>query len=381
MSLAASGTNIFAGTHGGSIFSSSNNGESWTEINSGFTNTDASITDYQNTDVYSIAISGTNIFAGTYGCGVFRSTDNGKNWTPIDSGLPHTYVRALTVLGTDLFAGTDNGVYLSTNNGTLWTEVNSGLINDYTNTDVNSFAVIGTNLFAATYHYGVFLSTNNGASWTNVSSGLESDNIKALAVMGTNLFAGTINGIFLSTDSGSHWVEADNDIMSYDIHTIIVNGTNLYAGTGAGIFFSIDTGAHWTKYSSEPTSAQAYSFAVSGANLFAGTDYNGVWRLPLSNNPIKEQRKNPLVQCAFKIIHPNHGGSVIPIIFILPHSAHVSIQIYDLFGRRIDVLKDNNFESGEHRVDWNTRNLANGFYTVKMIAGTETRLSTVPLYR
>jgi hypothetical protein len=67
--------------------------------------------------------------------------------------LTNTDVRAFAISGTNLFAGTDGGgVFLSTNNGTSWTQVNNGL----TNTDVHAFAVSGTNLFAGTNGGGVF---------------------------------------------------------------------------------------------------------------------------------------------------------------------------------------------------------------------------------
>ena len=58
--LAASGTNLFAGTKGG-VFLSANNGTSWNEVNTGLT----------NREVISLAISGTNLFAGTWGSGVW----------------------------------------------------------------------------------------------------------------------------------------------------------------------------------------------------------------------------------------------------------------------------------------------------------------------
>ena len=73
-----------------------------------------------------------------------------------------TLVTSLAVSGTNLFAGTGGGVFLSTNNGTSWKQVNNGLMD----TNILSLAVSGTNLFAGTYGSGVFLSTNNGASWT-----------------------------------------------------------------------------------------------------------------------------------------------------------------------------------------------------------------------
>ena len=94
---------------------------------------------------------------------------------------------------TNLFAGTGGGVYLSTNNGASWTPVNTGLWN----LGVIALAVSGTNLFAGTDGAGVFLSTNHGANWTNVSTGLTNCSVCSLAVSGTNLFAGTGDGVYL----------------------------------------------------------------------------------------------------------------------------------------------------------------------------------------
>jgi len=128
--------------------------------------------------VYSLAVSGTNLFAGTWG-GVFLSTDNGTSWTRVNNGLTKGFVNALAVSGTNLFAGTGcDGVFLSTNNGKSWTQVNTGL----TDTVVWSLAVSGTNLFAGTEGGGVFLSTNNGKSWTEVNTGLTNTYVLSLAL-------------------------------------------------------------------------------------------------------------------------------------------------------------------------------------------------------
>ena len=109
--FAVSGTNLFAGTFYGGVFLSTNNGTSWTAVNSGLT----------ETYVTSLAVSpngtgGTILFAGTNGGGVFLSTDDGTSWTAVNSGLTRMYVSSLTVSpngtgGTNLFAGTDSGVW------------------------------------------------------------------------------------------------------------------------------------------------------------------------------------------------------------------------------------------------------------------------------
>lgn len=51
---------------------------------------------------------GDTIFAGTWGNGVYLSTNEGKSWTTVNSGLADTYVRTLTVSDSNLFAGTLN---------------------------------------------------------------------------------------------------------------------------------------------------------------------------------------------------------------------------------------------------------------------------------
>src|ERR671935_229329 len=70
-----------------------------------------------------------DVFVGTQGGGVFRSTDNGDSWTLVDTGLTNTYVAALTVSPSgDVYAGTwGGGVFRSTDDGDHWAEANTGL--------------------------------------------------------------------------------------------------------------------------------------------------------------------------------------------------------------------------------------------------------------
>jgi len=276
--LAVSGTNLFAGTWYPGIFLSTNNGTSWTAVNSGLT----------DTDIFALAVSGTDLYAGaesgggTEDGGVFRSTNNGTNWTRASTGLTDPDVLCLFVLGTDLFAGTyGGGAFRSTNNGMSWVNVNSGL----TNPLVFAFAVIGPNIFAGTGGGGVFVSTNGGTSWAAVNFGLTNLDIQALAVMGPNLFAGTQNaGIFLSTNNGTSWTPASSGLTYPGVRTFAVSGTNLFAGTGCGgVFLSTNNGTSWTQVNAGFTGSPCVqSLVVSGTNLFAGTYQGDVWRRPLS---------------------------------------------------------------------------------------------------
>ena len=72
-----------------------------------------------NTYVYALAINASgDIFAGTWGGGIFRSTDNGESWTEVNTGITVPYILSFAINASgDLFAGADfgGGVYRSTN--------------------------------------------------------------------------------------------------------------------------------------------------------------------------------------------------------------------------------------------------------------------------
>ncbi len=62
-------------------------------------------------NVNCFAVNGSHLFAGSYYGGVFLSTNNGANWTPVNTGLTNTRVFSLAVSHLSLFAGTDGGVW------------------------------------------------------------------------------------------------------------------------------------------------------------------------------------------------------------------------------------------------------------------------------
>jgi hypothetical protein len=95
-----------------------------------------------------------------------------------------------------MFAGTDAGLaLLSTNNGTSWSAINSGLANN--GYEINSFAISGNNIFAATGE-DVFLTSNNGASWTGINTGIVYTMgdlaIRTFAIKGDSIYAGAEDG-------------------------------------------------------------------------------------------------------------------------------------------------------------------------------------------
>ncbi len=264
---------LFAGTEGAGVFRSTNDGLNWTGVNSG-------LTDYE---VYSLVISDTTIFAGTLGGGVLRSSVNNINWSEANTGMTGSEIYSLTISGSDIYAGAFfGGVFRSTNNGNTWRS--AGLYY------ILSLLSSGEYLFAGDAAGQVWRSTDNGSSWLPSISGLLYTTYNALAMTSEgNLFAGTYwdsTGVFLSTDNGVNWNQFNEGLTNLNVWTFAVFGTNIFAGTfgfDGGVFHLTNISSNWITvnegFSYGPFVVSLY---ISGNYLFAGT-LSGVWRRPLSD--------------------------------------------------------------------------------------------------
>jgi photosystem II stability/assembly factor-like uncharacterized protein len=238
--------------------------------------------------INTLAVSGINVFAGTDGSGVFLSTNNGKSWTLVNSGLPlHADVDALVVSGTNLFAGIGSGIFLSTNDVKSWIAASR-----LPRGSCHCLAAIGKNLFAGTSWGGggIFLSTDNGKSWRTVNFGpSERTYVECFVAIGKNLFAGTSAGVFVSKDSGVSWTAANSGLPEETwISCLAVSGTDLFVGTSDGVFISTNNDAIWKPINPELGDTDVQCLAVSGKNIYVGISNLGVWRLPLSDLSIEK---------------------------------------------------------------------------------------------
>ena len=167
--------------------------------------------------------SSDDIFAGTYGAGMFRSINNGNNWIQINNGLPFTHVNALAISPTDdIFVGFW-GLFRSTDNGDSWTQINTGLP-DYI--DPYCLAINSSDyIFVGILGKGVFMSTDNGESWKEINSGLTNTQVLAFAIDSNGyLLAGTYGGVFrgtLNTEFPTGDVSGDYSVSAYDAALIL----------------------------------------------------------------------------------------------------------------------------------------------------------------
>ncbi len=343
--LALSGSNIFAGTYGGGISISQDNGASWAAVDSG-------LTDSTGSNVLSLAVSGSNIFAaiggnslGTHGGDVFLSTNNGASWTPADSGLPdrtngNNTIFSLAANGSNIFATTGEmsgfTVYRSTNNGANWTGIDSNMTNY---SGVRSIAVSGSNVFAGTDIGDILFSTNEGASWAAIDSGLAGGVYAIQPLNSSNVFVGTASGgdggrVYLLTNHGGFWDTVNTGLRTSYVLSLVVDSGYLYAATYGGEGAAGDTGA-------------------------------GVWRRPLveMTTAVKVHQIEKPASFSLSQNYPNPFNPSTIIQFTVPYNGRAVLRVFNLLGQEVARLYDGIAATGEfHQATFDASHLASGVY-------------------
>ncbi len=263
--LTSIGTIIYAGTYNSGVFKSLDNGENWTEVNDGL----------EYPGIRSMLIKGSTIFVGTEG-GVYKSTDQGISWIAAKNGLPENTVHALTLSGANLLASVWAwGIYMSTDNGESWNTVNSGLPSG--DLHLYAFANVSSTTVLVGGSEGTFISTNSGLSWTGINNGLpNSPEVYSLAYSGGNLIAGTSNyGIYVSADNGEHWIQSNFGLHHSMVSNLTISNNKLFAGTGGGLFSWEGGESDWSN-NFTPALSQwgTTAIGINGTNMFA-SNMNG----------------------------------------------------------------------------------------------------------
>jgi photosystem II stability/assembly factor-like uncharacterized protein len=192
---------LYAGTWGNGVFKNTRREVSWSELNTGL----------KRPFIYALAVDKNNpsfVYAGTPN-GVLKSMDSGMTWSAVTPQPAPANISALVIAPEDsnkLYAAANNWIpqkgYVgsllkSTDGGKTWITVDSGL----PQTQLKALAVHPTDpntLYVGT-EAGVFRSTDGGATWSEMNAGLTSKDVFALAVDPMNpdkLYAGTSSGVF-----------------------------------------------------------------------------------------------------------------------------------------------------------------------------------------
>ncbi len=96
--------------------------------------------------------------------------------------------------------------------------------------------------------------------------------------------------------------------------------------------------------------------------------------------PVARGRDDDLpVRIALEQNYPNPFASTTTIPFEVDRSVHVTIEVYDVLGKRVATLEDGVFAPGRHMAAWDAGTHPSGFYVYRMRAGARTQSGTLML--
>ncbi len=211
------GRYILAGC-GTGIYRTSDDGNSWLAADSGI----------KNLNVNCITANDNFLFAGTSDSGVYISTDSGTTWNNAFPGIGRISVLSLATSGDYIFAGTEFGVYRSSDKGTTWTIVSSS------NLRVHAIEILQNTVYFEAAR--VSLSRDSGTTWITDSTP-EYIGVNSFKVVGNNVFAAGDFGIFLLKENDTNWIDISPDFLKgkgvVDAASLAIKGNYIYVGTAA----------------------------------------------------------------------------------------------------------------------------------------------------
>ncbi len=339
--------------------------------------------------------------------GIIKSTNGGTTWLSVSHGLPIN-VSAIKLVPIYegfslryLLMAASHGLFKSDSQGDNWGQLptpfpENFFIDRFEVSQVNSelmFAIVST------YTEGTigYRSTDGGASWqrlTNYPAGGRPLDFVCDPVDPNIVYAnwGIGLGIFRSTDRGESWTDINNNLPRhprfYYVSGIAVNSLNpqniIAVSFERGFYFSNDCGQSWQELNEGLSPYIGITEAMFAPNdttkIYLFTHGFSVWSITRTTTSIDDDSSLP----KHITLHPNYPNpfnTTTVIGFSLPKAMPVSLDIYDILGRKVVRLFEGTSSPGEHSIPWDASGMSSGIYFYRLTAGDDVRVGQALLMK
>lgn len=404
------------------------NGNTWSSLGAGTNGTVYSIA-VNGSGVF----AGGNFSTAGQGYATNIAKWNGSSWSPLGtvsaSGDPLDTVYALCLIGngSDLYAGgkfpgiggtTCSNIAkwdgtswagVGNPNGTVRALIGGGSFANHFVYAGGDFTSIGEAAFSHvaewTWYYPV---GSDETLWHSLGTGVDK-NVRALAFAGTDVIAAgnfttaggsSANYVAKWNSASSSWSALSTGTNDY-VSNVAVISTQVYAGgnfTQAGGStanrIAMWNGTGWSKLGSGTNStvnAIGLSGPANNTNVYAGgaftvagakqSYYFGRWNKPSAGDqpmalstPSSDNLATTPREFALEQNYPNPFNPSTQIRYQLPSQSFVSLKIFDILGREVATLVNEEKEPGTYSAVWNAKDAASGMYFYRLTAGAFTEV-------
>ena len=309
-----------------------------------------------------------------------------SGWGPWQE-LAHQSSALISIVDNDSLIFTLlNGISISSDVGETWTEIPEPPITGY----------IRLNLATNDYLYvshgcQVYRTADLGQTWEDITGILDDvgfpspyscSTVLAMArhydqLVISMYWGGGKGKLFLSDDYGTSWTVLNEFPVDHSVNAIASKNNVLYVGTAStlsGVYYTTDF-TTWIDFS---TGLESYDYSVS---QLAATDeylYKTGGTLNSYQIPLPELdahwESTQLVEFTLSQNYPNPFNPTTTLQYELPTDAKVKIRIFDIMGKEVKTLVNNQQNAGFKSIQWNATNNAGqpvsaGLYLYTIEAG------------
>jgi hypothetical protein len=291
-----------------------------------------------------------------------------------------------------LYYGT-NRLYRSTNGGYYWNPISDDLTDPPVGTVFGTLTTIDVAPSNSEYIYvgtddsQVWVTTDYGVTWKNISGDLpyrwvsrvkvdpQDENTVYVAFSGLK-WRDPQPHIFKSTNTGNSWVDISNNLPDAPINALAVDPLDtkvIYVGNDIGTFVSFNGGEEWEVLGEGLPAVSVYDMKIHPTDYYlaVGTHGRSMYKLDLTEiTSIKKEKKIPLT-FELKQNYPNPFNPFTTIEYsifsaINQHSVNVKLKVFDILGREVAVLVNEEQIPGQYTVRFNPVDLPTGSYVYQL---------------
>ena len=379
--ILADGNQLFTATNQAQVYTSIDQADSWEML--------ADTMDTQPYGADLLLIKGDAVFfTQNIGEGPYNyiCLSGFSGWGPWQE-LAHQSSALISIVDNDSLIFTLlNGISISSDVGETWTEIPEPPITGY----------IRLNLATNDYLYvshgcQVYRTADLGQTWEDITGILDDvgfpspyscSTVLAMARHDDQLiismyWGGGKGKLFLSDDYGTSWTVLNEFPVDHSVNAIASKNNVLYVGTAStlsGVYYTTDF-TTWIDFS---TGLESYDYSVS---QLAATDeylYKTGGTLNSYQIPLPELdahwESTQLVEFTLSQNYPNPFNPTTTLQYELPTDAKVKIRIFDIMGKEVKTLVNNQQNAGFKSIQWNATNNAGqpvsaGLYLYTIEAG------------
>jgi len=369
---------------GGTVLKTTNSGSNWINTSTGLIPANINLTNI------SVFARDTVLTIGqmTGSSNVYRTVNGGANWNLVFTQAGN--LRSVWMKnGVNAFMVGDPvggrwSLWKTTNAGLNWDSTGLNLPQNGTETGFNnSLVIVNDTIWFGTNNSRIYKSTNYGTNWSFISTSPEVNS--SMLWIPQNIMYGSINykviggnNIYYSTNQGANWLQAT------------CPGSGMFTGFAGGLvgsdYFALGPGYAVRGDSSIyagnefPNLIRDYS-APSGRYNHLAYDYIGnnvSWAVRTNGGitMVTIFRGGAVHSISSEIPksynleqnYPNPFNPATKIRFDLKKEAFTNIKVYDVLGREVAVIVNEQLHPGVYEADFDASSLSSGIYYYRISA-------------